>query len=213
MTTFTHHYLTANKKLLPIKDQIEGILLSAEKRILNKLEKVEVDVVISHHPSVVIPEFGISGKYTKEIRLIELMLDTEHQYLLKNLKEEITRSLSHEYMHAVREEYVPWEDGTLLDSMVAEGLTQSFEIEVQPGIKPPMYATNLNESELNAAWEKVKPLLQEEDYDYQAWFFGSDEIKRWTGYSLGYWLVQNKMRKDGNKASDLVQTPSNDFIN
>ena len=122
------------------------------------------------------------------------------------------RTLIHEYMHVVREEYVPWENGTLLDSLVAEGLAQSFEVEVQPDLLPSIYTTAFSEDELNDLWDKAKTILDQRGWINDEWFFGSDNIKRWSGYSLGFKLVQDKIKESGLKASGLYKLPSVAFL-
>jgi hypothetical protein len=214
MNTFTHRYLLANEKLIPFQEKIEEVLDGVEEEVLEKLEAVPVDVVIKHGPYLTIPELGIVGRYTREAKLIEIALDVDHEHLKENLEEELKRTLAHEYMHAVREEYVQWENGTLLDGIISEGLTQSFELEVNPELEPAIYATHLSEEELEASWQKIQPELNKKEYDYNAWFFGDEEkgIKRWTGYSLGYWLVQKKMEETGKRASELVKCGSKNFL-
>ncbi|MEX0909850.1 MAG: DUF2268 domain-containing putative Zn-dependent protease [Candidatus Paceibacterota bacterium] len=215
MKTFTYHYLLANEKLVPLKEKIEIILKETETTVLMKLEPVPVDVVIMHCPYRTIPEIGIVGSYTREAKLIEIILDVGHRHLGENIEEEIRRAFAHEYMHAVREEYVQFENGTLLDAMVSEGLTQNFEIEANPDLKPAMYATHLSDEELKGALKKAESYFDTKNYDYNAWFFGDEEqgIKRWTGYSLGYSLVQQKMKKEAKLASELVRVDSREFIN
>ncbi len=214
MKNFTHHYLLSNKKIEPFKDRIESALKSAEEKTLKKLQEITVDVVIMHCPHKTIPELGIVGSYTKEVRLIEIAIDVNNEYLKENLEEEIERTFAHEYMHAAREEYLQSEKGTLLEAFVSEGLCQSFEIEINPHTKPAIYATYLSEKELQDAFDKAKPLFNETQYDHNTWFFGNEEkgIKKWIGYSLGYWLVRQKMKKDGKMASELVGVESKEFV-
>lgn len=115
-------------------------------------------------------------------------------------------------MHVVREQYVPWENGTFLDSLIAEGLTQSFEIEVQPELPPSIYATAFTEDELDNLWNKAKHILDQRGWANAEWFFGGENVKRWSGYSLGFKLVQDKIKHSGLKASQLYKLPSQDFL-
>jgi Predicted Zn-dependent protease (DUF2268) len=212
MHNFHYHFLQTNNNLTDIAVSLRNIFDTTAELIIPLTEAVETDVVVRHNPFNSIPELGISGQYIKDGRCIDVYLDLDNPHLKENLEIEISRTLIHEYMHVVREEYVEWENGTLLDSLVAEGLTQSFEVEIQPNVPPSIYATAFTESELDDLWNKAKDILDQRGLANNEWFFGGDEIKRWSGYSLGYRLVQDKIKSSGLKASELYKLPSVDFL-
>jgi len=212
MSTFHYHFLKTNKELSKAADQMREIFDMTADKVITLTEPVETDIVVRHSPQNAIPELGISGQYTKDARCIDVYLDLNNTHLKNNFETEVARTLIHEYMHVVREQYVPWEDGTLLDSLIAEGLTQSFEIEVQPDLPPSIYATAFTEDELQDLWDKAKAILDQRGWSNDEWFFGSDNIKRWSGYSLGFKLVQDKIKKSGLKASELYKLPSKEFL-
>jgi len=212
MKTFHYHFLETNKELVAIADQMRVIFDTVTDMATSLTEEVETDIVIRHSPQNSIPELGISGQYTKDARCIDIYLDLNNSHLKNNLETEVVRTLIHEYMHVVREQYVPWENGTLLDSLIAEGLTQSFEIEVQPELPPSIYATAFTKDELDDLWIKAKDILNQRGWANDEWFFGSENIKRWSGYSLGFKLVQDKIKESGLNASQLYKLPSKDFL-
>ena len=212
MQNFHYHFLKTNKELTLIADDLRRIFDSTLEKVVSLTEEVETDIVVRHSPVNSIPELGSSGQYTKDARCIDIYLDLNNPHFKDNFATEIARTLIHEYMHVVREQYIPWENGTLLDSLIAEGLTQSFEIEVQPELPPSIYATSFSEYELDDLWNKAKPLLDQRGWINEEWFFGGENIKRWSGYSLGYKLVQDKIKESGLKASELYKLPSADFL-
>ena len=212
MQTFHYHFLKTNKELEKIADQMRKIFDITADKIIPLTEEVETDIVIRHSPQNVISELGISGQYTKDARCIDIYVDLDNTHLKNNFETEVARTLIHEYMHVVREQYVPWENGTLLDSLIAEGLTQSFELEVQPELPPSIYATSFTEDELQDLWNKAKDILDQRGWANDEWFFGGDNIKRWSGYSLGFKLVQEKIKESGLKSSELYKLPSAEFI-
>lgn len=212
MKRLYYHVLKANNNLLNFTETILSVLESTELTIVNLTEFVETDVVIRNSPNNTIPEIGISGQYTKDANCIDIYVDLEHEHLQANLTSEVARTLTHEYMHALRENYVPWEGGTLLDSLIAEGLTQSFELEVQPSLAPSIYATAITGNELEELWKSAQPFLDQRGWDNDEWFFGSEKIKRWSGYSLGFKLVQDKIAESGLQASKLYKLPTADFL-
>jgi len=212
MQNFHYHFLKTNKELALIADDLRRIFDSTLENVVSLTEEVETDIVVRHSPVNSIPELGSSGQYTKDARCIDIYLDLDNTHLKSNFETEIARTLIHEYMHVVREQYVPWENGTLLDSLIAEGLTQSFEIEVQPALSPSIYSTSFTENELQNLWDKAKAILDQRGWANDEWFFGSESIKRWSGYSLGFKLVQDKIKASGLKASELYKLPSTDFL-
>ncbi|NBD74090.1 hypothetical protein GVX82_03545 [Patescibacteria group bacterium] len=213
MQTFHYHFLKTNRELIGIAEQMREIFDATAEKVVSLTEEVETDIVVRNSPQNSIPELGISGQYTKDARCIDVYVDLHNTHLKDNFETEVARTLIHEYMHVVREQYVPWENGTLLDSLIAEGLTQSFEIEVQPELPPSIYATSFNDQELADLWSKAKDILDQRGWINDEWFFGSDEIKRWSGYSLGFKLVQDKIKESGLKPSELYKLPSTDFLN
>lgn len=51
--------------------------------------------------------------------------------------------------------------------------------------------------------EKLRSQLDSNYYDYDMVFFnGNDELPRWAGYSLGYYLVKKYLTKTGKKIED-----------
>ena len=211
MKNFNCYFLKFNTGLSELESDMRKILDAVGERMVSITEAVKTEVIIEHSPENCIPELGIGGQYTKADSRINIYLDLTNSHLNENLEQEIGRTFAHEYMHALREQYVSWENGTFLDALIAEGLTQSFEVEVQSHLPPSAYATALTASELDDAWIKAKDILNQQEYS-DDWFFGGNGIKKWTGYSLGYKLVQNKIKETGLKASQLYKLPSTDFL-
>ncbi|MEY3783727.1 MAG: hypothetical protein RLZZ230_49 [Candidatus Parcubacteria bacterium] len=212
MQIFHYHFLKTNKELEVVTGQMQDIFDTTADKVIFLTESVETDVVVRHSPQNSIPGLGISGQYTKDARCIDIYLDLSNPHLKNNFEAEVARTLIHEYMHVVREQYIPWENGTLLDSLIAEGLTQNFEIEVQPDLPPSIYTTAFTENELDDLWTKANDILNQRGWVNDEWFFGSDTIKRWSGYSLGFKLVQEKIKASGLRASDLYKLHSVDFL-
>lgn len=212
MHTFHYHFLKTNTELQNVADQMREIFRTTAAQSVQLTEEVETDIVVRYSPQNTIPELGISGQYTRDARCIDIFVDLNNPHLKNNFETEVARTLIHEYMHVVREQYVPWENGTLLDSLVAEGLTLSFEMEVQPDLPPSIYATAVAEDKLDHLWNIAKDILDQRGWVNDEWFFGNDEIKRWSGYSLGFKLVQDKIAESGVPASGLYRLPSVDFL-
>lgn len=60
--------------------------------------------------------------------------------------------------------------------------------------------------------EKLRSQLDLNYYDYDTIFFnGSNELPRWAGYSLGYYLVKKYLKKTGKKIEDAFADKYADF--
>jgi uncharacterized protein YjaZ len=124
--------------------------------------------------------------------------------------------LPHEIHHAIRLRTPNWH-WSLLESMVMEGLADHFQIEIVGG-QPGPWTRALTDAEIQESLIRVKPLLRVSVESYQdfveqyetPWMFGrpgSEPIKRWTGYTLGWRIVENYLRAHPEaRPSTLVQT-------
>ena len=110
MPKFHYHFLQTNAGLEKVADQMRRIFDVTTDKIIPLTEQVETDIVVRHSPQNAIPELGISGQYTKDARCIDIYLDLNNSHLKNNFETEVARTLIHEYMHVVREQYVPWEN-------------------------------------------------------------------------------------------------------
>jgi uncharacterized protein YjaZ len=131
---------------------------------------------------------GVTG-YTPYTDTIHLYINLD-RYSDKSLVE----TLSHEFHHAVfmrSHEY----SSKLIESMVFEGLADNFRESVIGG-EPSPWSIALSEEEARQELRKLGPLLEDESFDlYEKVFFGSDEYVRWTGYSIGYRIVEAYLQK------------------
>jgi len=100
---------------------------------------------------------------------------------------------------------------TLFESLISEGLADHFALELL-GIHHPW--TNAFPHDETA---KFLPLAHAEfdstTYHFPRWFFGGDPIlPRWTGYTLGFRLVEAyKEQHPGETAVTLVHMPARVF--
>jgi uncharacterized protein YjaZ len=131
-------------------------------------------------------------------------------------------SLSHELLHVVRLRMPDWEF-TMLECMITEGLADHFMIEIS-NCEIPKWSQVLSEEEIKKYLVKIKPivLITHDNWDqefnekyFDPWFFGrtgEDPIPGWTGYSLGWRIVENYLKNHpGAKASNLVWLPTKDI--
>ena len=60
--------------------------------------------------------------------------------------------------------------------------------------------------------EELRDKLDSNYYDYDMIFFnGNDKLPRWSGYSLGYYLVKKYLEKTGKKIEEAFADKYADF--
>jgi len=117
-------------------------------------------------------------------------------------KEAIANSVAHEINHTVSfyyhfDRYGKW---SLLDHIVNEGLAENFREDILK-TKPPPWAIALSQQKAFEILKKIYPKLNSKNSKIrEAIFFGNNKYQRWTGYSIGYWLVK-KFRKINQELS------------
>lgn len=123
-------------------------------------------------------------------------------------KNELRETIAHEYNHAVWYRYHGGHQQTLFESMIVEGLAEHFREQVVGGKIAP-WSRALNENQCSQTFDSLRANLDDRDL-YEQVFFGSEEYKKWTGYSIGYWLVSqyiNTQKKiDWNKLMKMDET-------
>lgn len=130
-------------------------------------------------------------------------------------EESIADSVVHEINHTVSyyyhfDRYAQW---SLLDHIVNEGLAENFREDVLKTKSAP-WAIALSEQKAFEILKEIYPKLNsKDDKIHQAILFGNDKYERWTGYSVGYWLVK-KFRKMNRELSweEIIKTKPEDVL-
>jgi uncharacterized protein YjaZ len=126
-------------------------------------------------------------------------------------------ALAREFLHSTRLVWFPLErlgnrvsleDGrpfTLLDRMVFEGLADAFAQTLYSDLRPPW--THLSRSEEKTAWKRLRPRLGQTNITQiqQAMLGDGVTLPLWSGYAIGYWIVQGfRVRYPKATLDDLV---------
>jgi len=130
-------------------------------------------------------------------------------------KESVADSVAHEINHTVSyhyhfDRYAKW---SLLDRIVNEGLAENFREDVLK-TKPAPWAIALSEQKAFEVLREIYSKLNSKDNKiHQAVLFGNDKYERWTGYSIGYWLVKEfrKMKPDLSW-KEIIKTKPEDIL-
>ena len=193
----------ANGNLSNSKKIIVDAVKIAHEYVFPKL-KVDWDIdllVTNRLHDIIIPEDGVGGR-TRASDYIEFAINEE-----KATKNLISEMIVHELCHAARwGKNDEWAD-SLFNSIISEGIATYLEAEFVKNreektvfIKTVLRRTD---DENKKILEKLSDQLDSNYYDYNTIFFnGDNNLPRWSGYSLGYYLVKKYLEKTNKKIED-----------
>lgn len=188
-----------NDEILTINKAAEA----AEKYIAaNTNFDYQLDIIVSM-PSYLdgtIPEDGIGG-HTYDSRYISIVLNKEECLVNEDFVFETT---CHELSHSLRWEKTREHTKSLFDTIIMEGLAVNLEERAMKDSdrKNTQYFLREVQKTTLVDIEKMMQLLADkldnQDYNYLRIFITGDEnLPRWSGYKLGYFLVKKYLEKTG----------------
>jgi uncharacterized protein YjaZ len=124
--------------------------------------------------------------------------------LAKSLRVWLPREIAHELDHTARIQVGPGYGSTLLDELVTEGMADAFSL--QSSFETPRIPWDhaLTKAQERTVWARARRHLGQ-NVDHAEWFFGSGDLPRWTGYTIGFDIVSSYLRMHpGTTAADLV---------
>lgn len=192
-------------------DVLDGLTAEAKKSLLKIhefLPEDNLDLVFLSAPKTVNGNEPIWG-YSRNASTIFVYIDLGYQSLDALINNDLKRVLAHEYHHARRWKSVGY-GTTLGEVLITEGLADHFSMEVFSGDMP-KWCCALTEGDIETWLEKAISQLNDKGYNHAAWFFGDKRTStpKWTGYSLGYFLIKQYMEKNrGITATQLVDVPA-----
>lgn len=192
----------ANGNLLDKREMIKTAVKTAQEYVFPKLKiDWDIDVLVTNRIPMIIPENGAGG-YTFSADFIRINIDDK-----KATKNLISETVVHEFCHAARwgknEEWM----NSLFDGLIFEGLACVLEVDfVKNKSEKTLFIKTILERSDNEN-KKILALIQNKldsnEYNYDEIFFnGNDRLPRWSGYSLGYYLVKKYFKKTGKKIED-----------
>ena len=206
------HILNASGNLSSSANDIQLIFNNSIRKIVEKLPISNVDVIIADNSRGAIPEVGIGGRSLNP-NLIFISINHSFPNLKKSIIEHLDRIIAHELHHCMRR-IRPGYGKTLLEAMVSEGLADHFDYEINHK-NPQPWTVALNKEQIKNMLEKAKVEFYSKRYDHQAWFFGRGNINipRWAGYSLGFFIVGEYLKKyKSKKPSQIYNMKAEEFI-
>lgn len=189
---------------------IREMLTTTLARVTQALPLDGVTISVSADASRAIGGYGVGG-FTPDGRTVQLHVDPAFPEIAQLLPSRLPPMLAHELHHAKRWRG-PGYGRTLLEAMVSEGLADRFSIELLGAPVPP-WSDAFGRDETGIYLELARPELDSGSYSHERWFFvRSATLPRWTGYTLGYRLVEAYLAEHpGATAASLVNTPASAF--
>lgn len=142
---------------------------------------------------------------------------TIHIYINPNARNEwqkhLISTVIHEIAHVLSREQFEW--NTILDSLIFEGLAEHFREQVSGGKKMPwtVAITKKDARHIIKKLEEKKILQTTDDEFYMDLFFGGKKFKKWSGYTVGYFIIETVLRSKKYKVIDLLRrTPTMIFM-
>jgi len=131
-------------------------------------------------------------------------------------KKTIGNTVAHELNHTIYyyRHYDDFNNYTLLDEMIMEGLAENFRERIFGG-KPAPWAIALKEED---AIETLSTMNEETLYTrnqdiIKGVLFGHNKYQKWTGYSAGYWLVKEFIKNNPDLSWDeLMKISSREIL-
>ncbi len=190
-----------------------------QKRVLSSIKKCEEKVTIptklfffifpwlpSKKKSKVFG--GVMGS-TPYISVIYLFISLE-----SFIKKSLIHTVVHELNHSLFYYYHPSKVNklNLLDNIVIEGFAENFREEIVKG-EPAPWSIALKKKEAFYVLDSLGPLFNSLNKDiHEKILFGGDEYKKWTGYSIGYWLVKEVFKRNPSLGWDKALKEDSTFF-
>ena len=202
----------ANGNLDESKETILTAVKEVESYVFSKL-KIDwnIDVVVTDSAySIIIPEDGVGGQ-TFASNFIVSALDLKSMSILR-----FKEMLAHELCHAARwgknDEWM----NTLFDGMISEGVATYFGTEFAKNNSEKQFFTKTilerSDEENERILNELRGNLDDKNYVYNTIFFtGNDKLPRWSGYSLGYYLVKKYLEKTHKTIEEAFADKYEDF--
>ena len=202
----------ANGNLDESKETILTAVKEVESYVFSKL-KIDwnIDVVVTDSAySIIIPEDGVGG-YTYACDFIVCALDLKNMSIPR-FKEMLVHELGHAARLGKNNEWM----NTLFDGIISEGIATYFGTEFAKNNSDKQFFTKAmlerSDEENERILNELRGNLEDKNYDYQTIFFtGNDKLPRWSGYSLGYYLVKKYLEKTHKTIEEAFADKYEDF--
>jgi uncharacterized protein YjaZ len=207
MIHFLSTFLKSNKAPL---DALENIVQSVLETVKNQIDyQFDGDIIFHGNKQRVIPNYSIGG-YCPDPWTITIYIDSEKFDIQDQDCVDLLRYiLTHELMHSLyyTQHGMPL---TLKDEIVFEGIADYCASQIV-GNKQYLWTQALSKDDHAHYWSLLKNDFDQKD-QYFKWFFGTQDIPMWTGYKIGYQLLQDYTQNNQNLSVSVLARLKADVI-
>ena len=210
MTEWRLHWLEAEGDLGPWRRQITDEIDATHAAVSRLVTPPRLDVLVQRLPGMVITEIGLVGHAYRH-SLFAPQCDPDNETFASSISDgTLRRQVAHEVHHCLRMGG-PGYGRKLGEALVSEGLAGHFVKQLFDN-PPEPWECALNPERLHAHFP-VRSALNATDYDHAAWFFGAGGHRpRWTGYTLGYALVEKWIEVTSGVDADAMVNVQADVV-
>ncbi len=124
----------------------------------------------------------------------------------KYSKKTIENTVAHELNHTIYyyHHYDDFNNYTLLDEILLEGLAENFREQYFDPKVTKWAGALLKDKSFDILKSSQNVLVSRDKKVIKGFLFGNDKYKRWTGYSVGYWLVNEFIKNNPNLSWDEI---------
>jgi len=195
-----------SSKLIRRKKGIETILIQTNNKVQKvlSLDEIYVFIIPTSDKFVTQNMNGVLG-YSPYKNTIHLYVNPDIHF-----RDELEKTFIHEYNHAYFHTKRNWK--SLLDSLIAEGLAEVFSDEITKYKQRSKWTNVLTDIERVDYWLKLKNQLDNENLHSSVFFARNDEFPIWTGYDIGYNIVNLFRQKYLNLSWEELMNKTPDDI-
>ncbi len=174
--------LNATGELSPISEYLHQKLDDLSSQLSSYFDLSNIDLTISPFDRNDVPQTGIGG-YCLSAYRVEILLDTQRTDIKNVIEKELAAVLAHELHHLFRMR--AGENGVALgDVLIMEGLACHFERKVNGGVTPSLFE-QIKDQDWRPFYAEMKDKLTSLDYNFDAYFLGSDESRYRNTWDIG----------------------------
>lgn len=199
------HFLTDKKNIKNV--EVVKTIRTALEACYKEIPVHDKFISLIHTMDPYVKEkMGGVGGHASEDGLISLRVNPTKGWIT-----ELAKSVAHEYSHLTIYDVGGWK--TVLDYLVMEGVAENFREEVLGGGRAP-WTVALTEKEARSVLERLKEKFNTDAREiYTQLFFGSNEYKRWSGYTIGYFIVKKFREKHPKlKWKSIIRLGSSEIL-
>lgn len=202
----TEEYQFSRREREKIKTTIEDACFEVKQLLPALSDRLNVTVQPSEY---VIPETG-EGATAVHPDLLNINIDPNADNSMDWIIDNHLRgTFFHEAHHCTR--YKEFDnESTLSENAILEGLATTFEREFAN------YTPLWGDYSGIPVQEWTQELLahrDEIDFNYQKWFFGTDDGRRWVGYHVGTYIVDRTLENHPEETpATLVHTSADEIV-